>query len=79
MKRIYERLFWQGKFYPVRFRTGPIPNPTGEGTYFHCFGLLLNRHALWIGAHYSSYHKRLCVNLLPGVTLWWAKPGGQLP
>lgn len=47
--------------------------------YYHCFGLLVNWRAQWVGWHYSPAHKRLCVNLLPGVTLWWAKPGGQLP
>ncbi|QJD54790.1 putative DNA ligase [Pseudomonas phage MR6] len=51
----------------------------GCTTSAHSFGLLVNWRALWIGAHYSPAHKRLCVNLLPGVTLWWTRPGGQLP
>lgn len=51
----------------------------GGAAYLHCFGLLLNASALWVGAHYSPAHKRWCVNILPCVTVWWAKPGGKLP
>lgn len=53
--------------------------PGAEDAYFHCFGLLVNWRALWVGAHYSKHDKRLCLNLLPCVTLWWTKPGGKLP
>ena len=45
----------------------------------HQVGLLVNWQALWVGAHYSTYAKRWCVNLLPCVTVWWTKPGGRLP
>jgi len=62
---------------PVRI--GPYFQTTPRDAYYHCFGLLVNWRALWVGAHYSPAHKRLCVNLLPGVTLWWTRPGGQLP
>lgn len=52
---------------------------TRKGTKKHKVGVLLNWHAGWIGWHYSEHHKRLCINLIPCVTLWWTKPGGTLP
>lgn len=79
MKRLVECLYYKGKFGKVRWRNGPIPNPAGDGAYFQCFGLLFNWNALWVGAHYSKRDKRLCINLVPCLTLWWAKPGGVLP
>lgn len=42
-------------------------------------GMIVSRRALWIGAHYSTYNKRLCINLLPCVTLWATLPGGNEP
>jgi hypothetical protein len=42
-------------------------------------GLVLNWRAAWVGAHWGSYNRRLCVNLLPFVTLWITLPGGQEP
>lgn len=42
-------------------------------------GLLFNRHALWIGAHYSPYNRRLCINLIPCLTVWVTLPGGKNP
>lgn len=42
-------------------------------------GLLFNRHALWIGAHYSTYNRRLCINLIPCLTVWVTLPGGKNP
>lgn len=43
------------------------------------FGVLFNMRSLWVGAHYSSYNKRLCLNLIPCVTLWVCAPGGNRP
>ncbi|QEG09737.1 hypothetical protein CPT_Pepon020 [Stenotrophomonas phage Pepon] len=40
------------------------------------FGVLFQPTALWLGAHYSKHNRRLCINLLPMVTLWIARPGG---
>lgn len=42
-------------------------------------GILFNSKALWVGAHYGEHHKRWCINILPCLTVWWAKPGGYLP
>ncbi len=36
-------------------------------------------YALWIGAHYSQHNRRLCVNLLPCVTVCIVLPGGKIP
>lgn len=43
------------------------------------FGLIFNKGALWIGAHYSPSNRRWCINVLPCVTLWIALPGGRAP
>lgn len=42
-------------------------------------GVLLNPHALWIGAHYSPANRRWCINILPGATVWLTLPGGKAP
>lgn len=42
-------------------------------------GLLFNWRGLWIGAHYSSFNKRLCMNLIPCVTIWVCWEGGKVP
>jgi hypothetical protein len=42
-------------------------------------GLLVRLASLWIGAHYSTFDRRWCINLLPCVTLWITLPGGHLP
>ncbi|WP_323162835.1 hypothetical protein [Stenotrophomonas maltophilia] len=42
-------------------------------------GLLLRWASGWVGAHWSNYNRRLCVNLLPFVTLWITLPGGKVP
>ena len=42
-------------------------------------GLLLNAGSLWVGAHYSAFNRRLCINIVPCLTLWVVLPGGTLP
>lgn len=42
-------------------------------------GILFNLRAFWIGAHYSSYNKRLCFNIIPCVTVWTVFKGGKAP
>lgn len=42
-------------------------------------GVLLNRRALWVGLHYSPYNRRYCLQVLPGITFWYIKKGGNLP
>lgn len=49
------------------------------GRHTHGFGLLFNPGAWWIGAHYSPHNKRLCVNLLPCLTIWYVSEGGNCP
>jgi hypothetical protein len=43
------------------------------------WGLVLNWRAAWVGAHWGIYNRRLCINLLPFVTVWVTFPGGQEP
>lgn len=42
-------------------------------------GWLFNPRALWIGAHYSHYNKRLCINIIPMFTVWVCGAGGKVP
>lgn len=34
------------------------------------WGIKFNKYAWWLGAHYSEYNKRLCITVLPCVTLF---------
>lgn len=43
------------------------------------WGILFRWRSLWIGAHWSPYNRRLCINLLPMITLWIVWPGGITP
>lgn len=43
------------------------------------WGVLFNPKAFWVGAHYSPYNKRVCVNLVPGITVWVIGVGGVRP
>lgn len=43
------------------------------------YGLLARWGSLWIGAHYSPMNKRLCINLVPCLTIWAVWPGGVTP
>jgi len=42
-------------------------------------GILIRPGSCWIGAHWSAYNRRLCINLLPCVTIWIVIPGGKTP
>lgn len=42
-------------------------------------GVLFNPRSWWVGAHYSPYNGRWCINVVPCVTLWICKPGGFEP
>lgn len=78
MKRLIERLYSRetGRVHKVRERQGPINNPGPDN---HCVGLLWNWSACWVGYHYSPHHRRLCVNVVPFLTIWYTMPGGVLP
>ena len=43
------------------------------------FGILVRPVSWWIGAHWSPTNKRLCVNLIPCITLWFSAIDGQSP
>lgn len=42
-------------------------------------GILFRLGSFWMGAHWSSYNRRWCINLIPCVTLWVTLPGGKTP
>ena len=42
-------------------------------------GMVFKAGSLWLGAHWSAYNKRLCINILPCITIWVVMPGGTVP
>ena len=42
-------------------------------------GVLVRLASCWVGAHYSAFDRRWCINPLPCVTVWLTLPGGHLP
>lgn len=42
-------------------------------------GFLFQPGGLWVGAHYSTYNNRWCINVLPCCTFWVCLPGGKVP
>lgn len=42
-------------------------------------GVTLRAGSMWVGAHWSDYNRRLCVNLIPFLTIWITLPGGTEP
>ena len=42
-------------------------------------GILFQPGAWWIGIHRSVVEKRLCVNVIPMITIWILLPGGKAP
>lgn len=43
------------------------------------WGVLARSGSAWVGYHYSPYNRRVCINLVPCVTVWFTLPGGVLP
>lgn len=42
-------------------------------------GLLFRWGSCWIGIHYAAIYNRLCVNLVPFITIWFVGKEGDLP
>lgn len=42
-------------------------------------GIILRLGSFWVGAHWSGYNKRLCVNVVPCLTIWVTLKGGNTP
>ena len=42
-------------------------------------GWLFRWGSVWVGAHYSPYNRRWCINPLPFVTFWVTLKGGKTP
>lgn len=43
------------------------------------WGLLVNWRAMWVGAHGSAHTGRICINLIPCITVWVCRQGGTRP
>lgn len=42
-------------------------------------GILIRWGSCWIGWHWSPRNRRLCINLIPCVTIWLVGAGGVAP
>lgn len=42
-------------------------------------GILFRWTSCWIGVHWSRHNRRLCINLVPCVTIWIVATGGVTP
>ena len=42
-------------------------------------GILYRWGSLWVGVHWSLENRRICINLIPCVTLWVVLAGGKVP
>jgi len=51
----------------------------GQRVYKTTVGLKINFGAAWIGFHWSFYNRRICINIVPFVTVWVAFTGGRTP
>jgi len=40
------------------------------GWNYKQMGILFRLQSFWIGIHYSKYNNRLCINILPCITIW---------
>ncbi len=43
------------------------------------YGVLFNGGAFWLGWNWSPFNRRLCVNLVPCITVWVKLAGGKPP
>lgn len=76
MKRLLQLFYYPG---PPNKELVRVQGYGPGHAFYHSFGVLVNWRAFWVGAHYSKQDKRLCVNIVPCVTVWWAQPGGRCP
>lgn len=58
-------------------KVGQTPDAAPINTWR--YGWLIRPGSLWIGAHWSPANKRLCINVVPCVTVWVVMPGGFAP
>ena len=58
--------------YEIRFARAP------ELPHWR-WGVLFRWGSVWIGAHWSRRNRRICINLIPFVTIWVTAPGGVAP
>jgi hypothetical protein len=43
------------------------------------WGILFRWQSWWVGAHWSDYNRRLCVNFVPFFTVWVTEANGKVP
>lgn len=78
-----EHIKWEGLLGPdpdwPKWYAGyilPRLNDLGR-THRLAIGITFKPGSWWIGAHWGKFNRRLCLNLLPMVTIWFALPGGK--
>jgi len=42
-------------------------------------GITVKLQSVWIGYYYSELNKRVCINLIPFVTIWIVSNKGKTP
>ena len=58
-----------------------FPNEKTQGFFIgnYFVGFLCKAGSFWVGAHWSAYTRRICINILPCVTIYIVFPGGRFP
>lgn len=49
------------------------------GATTYKIGMLFRLGSFWVGVHVSPLHNRVCINLVPCVTLWIVGRFGDIP
>lgn len=67
------------RVYPRDHMQPPITNGKTIPVSTMRWGVLFRWGSCWIGAHWAPHNKRLCINVVPFVTIWIVWPGGLVP
>lgn len=68
---------WYARYIVTALRLEKAAAKEWGGTSQFAVGIVFRPGSLWVGAHWSKYNRRLCLNLLPMVTIWFTLPGGK--
>lgn len=71
-------LTYLGVYVSLATIVGALIMGIAEGQGLHS-GMICRWGSLWVGAHYSEYNRRWCINLFPCVTVWVVLKGGNTP
>lgn len=74
----WEEAFGTDPDWPLWYAKYMLPrlNDEGRSPSWHA-GIVFRPGSVWLGAHWSKFNRRLCLNLLPMLTIWFTLPGGK--